>query len=80
MTKHTQTPQKSRSYSKKLTAWSLVGIFALAFYGIGADVITVVGSAAIAHIALYIGVGHLDLRSWVASGLLDLRGKKGAAE
>lgn len=71
--------QKSRSYSKKLTAWSLAGIFALAFWGASADVITVVGSAAIAHLALYIGVGHLDLRSWVASGLLDLR-KKGAAE
>ncbi len=73
-------PQKSRSYSKKLTACSLAGIFALAFWGASADVITVVGSAAIAHIALYIGVGHLDLRSWVASGLLDLRGKKGASE
>lgn len=79
MTKKPET-QKNRTYSKKLTAWSLAGIFALAFYGIGADVITVVGSAAIAHIALYIGVGHLDLRSWVASGLLDLRGKKGASE
>jgi len=72
--------QKSRSYSKKLTSWSLVGIFALAFWGATADVITVVGSAAIAHLALYIGVGHLDLRSWVASGLLDLRSRKGAAE
>jgi|GEM_PF-4935125 len=79
MTKNHQ-PQKSRSYSKRLTAWSLVGIFALAFWGASADVITVVGSAAIVHIALYIGVGHLDLRSWVASGLLDLRGKKGASE
>ncbi|MDX0164402.1 hypothetical protein GOC43_21350 [Sinorhizobium meliloti] len=77
MTKPTQ--QKNRSYSKKLTAWSLFGIFALAFWGATADVITVVGSAAIAHLALYVGVGHLDLRSWVASGLLDLR-KKGAAE
>lgn len=77
MTKPSQ--QKNRSYSKKLTAWSLLGIFALAFWGASADVITVVGSAAIAHLALYIGVGHLDLRSWVASGLLDLR-KKGAAE
>jgi len=66
------TPQKSRSYSKKLTAWSLIGIFALAFWGA-----TAVGSAAIAHLALYVGVGHLDLRSWVASGLLDLR-KKGS--
>lgn len=72
--------QKSRSYSKKLTAWSLIGIFALAFWGASADVITVVGSAAIAHLALYVGVGHLDLRSWVASGLLDLRNKKGASE
>lgn len=78
MTKPTQ--QKSRSYSKKLTVWSLIGIFALAFWGATADVITVVGSAAIAHLALYVGVGHLDLRSWVASGLLDLRNKKGVAE
>lgn len=77
MTRPTQP--KSRSYSKRLTAWSLIGIFALAFWGATADVITVVGSAAIAHLALYVGVGHLDLRSWVASGLLDLR-KKGGAE
>ena len=63
----------------RITAWSLAGIFALAFWGASADVITVVGSAAIAHLALYIGVGHLDLRSWVASGLLDLR-KKGVSE
>jgi len=79
MTKKPET-QKNRTYSKKLTAWSLIGIFALAFWGASAEVITVVGSAAIAHIALYIGVGHLDLRSWVASGLLDLRNKKGASE
>ena len=79
MTKPATTSQKSRSYSKRLTSWSLAGIFALAFWGASADVITVVGSAAIAHLALYIGVGHLDLRSWVASGLLDLR-KKGASE
>ncbi|KQQ72388.1 hypothetical protein ASF70_12705 [Rhizobium sp. Leaf321] len=69
--------QKSRTYSKRLTAWSLGGIYALAFWGTTADVLTVVGSSAIALIALYIGVGHLDLRSWVASGLLDLRKKGG---
>ncbi|MEY9198466.1 hypothetical protein ABIA16_003582 [Sinorhizobium fredii] len=71
--------QKTRSYSKRLTAWSLIGIFALAFWGADADTITVVASAAIAHLGLYIGTGHLDLRSWIASGLLDIR-KKGSGQ
>jgi hypothetical protein len=68
--------RKSRTYSKRLTAWSLVGIFALAFYGVNADVITVVGSSAIAHLALYMGTGHLDLRSILSSQLLKI-GKRG---
>lgn len=65
--------QKSRAYSKRLTAWSLLGIFALAFYGADADTITVVGSAAIAHLLLYMGTGYLDLRSILASELLKIR-------
>lgn len=71
----------SRSYSKKMTSWCLVGIFALAFYGLAvgspnlAEVLTIVGSTSIAHQLLYMGVGHLDFRALIAQGLLDLRRK-----
>ncbi len=41
-------------------------------------VATVVGTSAIAHLALYIGTAHLDLRSWIASGLLDVGKRRGA--
>ncbi|MGO7115560.1 hypothetical protein ACCS79_03510 [Rhizobium johnstonii] len=64
--------QKSRGFSKRLTAWSLFGIYGLAFYGVSADVIAVVGSTAIAHLTLYQVVGHLDYRTVIASGLLNL--------
>lgn len=73
----------TRTFSKRLTAWSLFGVFGLSFYGISvgyprlAELITVVGSAAVAHLVLYMGVGHLDMRSLIAQGLLDLRRKGG---
>lgn len=72
----------SRTYSKRVTAVALAGIYGLAGYGLytgsphTAEIVTVVGSAAVAMLMLYMGVGHLDLRSTIASGLLDLR-KKG---
>lgn len=74
---------KTRTFSKRLTAWSLVGVFALAFFGVYvgypdlAELVTVVGSAAVAHLVLYMGVGHLDMRSLIAQGLPDLRRKGG---
>jgi len=68
--------QKSRTYSKRLTAWSLAGIFGLGAWR-DADTIYAVGSAAIALNLLYMGVGHLDLRSILASQLLKI-GKRGA--
>ena len=73
----------TRKFSKRATAWSLIGIYALAFWGVYvgysglAELITVVGSAAVAHLVLYMGVGHLDMRSLVTQGLLDLRRKGG---
>ncbi|AMD59421.1 hypothetical protein AWN88_14205 [Agrobacterium tumefaciens] len=79
----TKPKTSSRTFSKRATAWSLVGIFSLAFYGVYvgypdlAELITVVGSAAVAHLVLYMGVGHLDMRSLIAQGLLDLRRKGG---
>jgi len=81
MTQKSKT--STRKFSKKATAWALTGIFALAFYGmhIGvpdlAGILTVIGSVSIAHLVLYMGVGHLDLRTLVAQGLLDLRRKRG---
>ncbi|MBY5684812.1 hypothetical protein HFO32_22070 [Rhizobium leguminosarum] len=68
--------QKSRTYSKKIVAWSLAGIYLLALLGRDAEVIYAVGAVAMAHLGLYIGTGHLDLRTWLASGLMDIR-KKG---
>ncbi|CAN7329126.1 hypothetical protein [Neorhizobium tomejilense] len=72
----------TRTYSKRLTAWCLVAIFSLAFYGISvgtpdlADILAIVGSTSIAHQLLYMGIGHLDLRSLASvGGLLDLRRK-----
>lgn len=77
--KPTPADQKNRSFSKRLTAWSLVGIYALAFWGVPADVIAVVGSTAIAHLTLYQVVGHLDYRTVIASGLLNIvKGKSDA--
>ncbi|MCD4660805.1 hypothetical protein [Agrobacterium sp.] len=79
----TKTKTSTRTFSKRATAWSLFGIFALAFYGVCvgypdlAELITVVGSEAVAHLVLYMGVGHLDMRSLIAQGLLDLRRKGG---
>ncbi|MBY3363735.1 hypothetical protein [Rhizobium laguerreae] len=67
--------QKSRTYSKRLTAWSLVGIFTLATFR-DADLITAVGAIVIALNLLYMGVGHLDMRSILASQLLKI-GKRG---
>lgn len=65
--------QKSRTYSKRLTSWSLAGIFILAALGREAEVIYAVSSAAVAHLLLYMGTGHLDLRSILTSELLKLR-------
>ncbi|KAA1237150.1 hypothetical protein FHL81_10955 [Agrobacterium tumefaciens] len=79
----TKTKTSTRTFSKRATAWSLFGIYVLAFYGVSvgypglAELITVVGSAAVAHLVLYMGVGHLDMRSLTAQGLLDLRRKGG---
>lgn len=73
----------TRKFSKRATAWSLIGVYFLAFFGVYvgypdlAELITVVGSAAVAHLVLYMGVGHLDMRSLIAQGLLDLRRKGG---
>lgn len=67
--------QKSRSYSKKIVAWSLAGIYLLALLDRDAEVIYAVGAVAMAHLGLYIGTGHLDLRQWIKTGLLDIRKK-----
>ncbi|WP_027489218.1 hypothetical protein [Allorhizobium undicola] len=67
--------QKSRSYSKKIVAWSLAGIYLLALLGRDAEIIYAVGAVAMAHLGLYIGTGHLDLRQWIKTGLLDIRKK-----
>jgi hypothetical protein len=79
----TKPKTSTRTFSKRATAWSLLGVYALAFYGVAvgyadlAELITVVGSAAVALLILYMGVGHLDMRSLIAQGLLDLRRKGG---
>lgn len=78
-----QKSKSTRTFSKRATAWSLIGIYFLAFFGVWvgypdlAELVTVVGSAAVAHLVLYMGVGHLDMRSLIARGLLDLRKKGG---
>lgn len=73
-------PKKvSRTTSKRLTALSLVGLFGLAFYGIfthnnmTAEIIAVMAPASVALLTLYMGIGHLDLRSLAALKILDLR-------
>jgi hypothetical protein len=40
-----------------------------------AEILTVVGSTSVAHLLLYMGVGHLDLRQLVTNSLLDLKRK-----
>lgn len=67
--------QKNRTYSKKVVAWSLAGIYLLALLGRSADVIYAVGTVAMAHLGLYIGTGHLDLRTWLKSGLMDIKAR-----
>jgi hypothetical protein len=74
MTKPSLQP-KARSYSKKIVAWSLAGIYLLALLGRSAEVIYAVGAVAMAHLGLYIGTGHLDLRQWIKTGLMDIRKK-----
>jgi hypothetical protein len=76
-----QKSKSTRTFSKRATAWSLIGVYALAFFGVYvgypglAELISVVGSVAVALLVLYMGVGHLDMRSLIAQGLLDLRRK-----
>jgi len=68
-------PTKNRTYTKLIVVWSLAAINALAFFHVDADALAVVGSTDVALIGLYMGIGHKDLKTWVASGLLDLRRK-----
>ncbi len=69
---------KARSFSKKLTVLSMSGIFAMCGYGIFtgladlANVLSVLSAASVAHLLIYMGVGHLDYRQVIASGLLKM--------
>jgi hypothetical protein len=69
--------QKSRSYSKKIVAWALAGIYLLALLGRDAEVIYAVGTISISLILIYIANGQLDLRALLKTGIIDLR-KKGS--
>lgn len=69
--------QKSRTYSKKIVAWSLAGIYLLALLGRSAEVIYATGTIAISFILIYIANGQLDLRALLRTGIIDLR-KKGS--
>jgi uncharacterized membrane protein len=76
-----KTKFSSRRYSKRLTAWSLAGVYALAFYGMSvgyqglAEVLTVVGAVAVALILLYMFTGHKDLLAMISAGAFDVRGR-----
>lgn len=75
MTKPSLQP-KARSYSKKIVAWAIAGIYGLAFSGASAEVIYAVGTIVISLILIYIANGQLDLRALLKNGIIDLR-KKG---
>lgn len=79
-----ESTQKSRTYSKRMTALSLLGIYGMAAYGMftrnpdTADIVTNVGSVTVGLLIIYMGVGHLDLRQFLASSaasLLDFKRK-----
>jgi hypothetical protein len=75
MTKRSVT-QKSGSYSKQLTAWSLIAIFAIAAFGMVyqvpnlSEILTVLGSVSLSHNVLYRTVNHMDFKQVLASELL----------
>lgn len=74
MTKPALKP-KARSYSKKIVAWAIFGIYLLAFIGASAEVIYAVGTIVISLILIYIANGQLDLRALLKTGIIDLRKK-----
>ena len=75
------TAKKSRTFSKRLTAWSVLSTQMITAAAIGlnpggaADILSVSLPSQIALLGLYMGTGHLDLRSWLNSGLLDIKKK-----
>lgn len=85
MTQKSKTSKTfTRTFSKRATAWSLVGIYVLAFYGLSVsasdlpEVLGVVGAVSVALLILYQVVGHKDyLITLISHGLLDLRRKRG---
>ncbi len=81
-----KNPPKSRSFSKRLTVVSMTGIFAICAFGMYsatadlANILSVLSASTIAHLALYRGVGHLDYRQVIASGLLRMTPTQVTAE
>lgn len=72
-------PKSSRRFSKFMTCWSIFSTQMTTAAAIGlnptaaADILSISLPAQIGMLGLYVGTGHLDLRTWMQSGLLDIR-------